>query len=180
MARRDDSAAPRSFAQTIVRETERAARPQPATREAIDAAIAAFVRELTRPGVWRVRVPGTHSGGITHQGLLAVLASQGRDFLQPTIQLKQEVNSALRRQWISSGRVPSRTDLKNSAAPIILEVVETRFERGNGDVLVEPLTPRYAVQKRRLGRGNQPIGVASGELRRAVSRDAYVEWLDGI
>lgn len=177
MAARDDAASvARSIVATIRGETERPARPQPVTRAAIEAALAAFVREVIRPGAWHVRVPGTHAGGITHEHLLDVLAGQGRDFFANTVQLAQAVSTALRREWLSAGRLPSRDELRQTAEPALLDHVEKRFERGNGDVLMQPLTRRYAARKRALGRGSQPIGVASGELRRAVSRDAYVEW----
>lgn len=176
MARRDDSPAARSYSQSIVREATSPARPQPVTRAAIEAALTAFVREVIRPGAWHVRVPGLHTGGIAHDQLIEVLAAQGRDFFANTVQLALAVSTALRREWLGAGRLPSRDELRQTAEPALLDHVEKRFERGNGDVLMQPLTRRYAARKRALGRGTQPIGVASGELRRAVSRDAYVEW----
>lgn len=51
------------------------------------------------------------------------------------------------------------------------------MERGNGDMLFTALTREYAARKRAQGRGSQPITVASGETRSALSRSAYVEWL---
>lgn len=144
----------------------------------IDAAIVAFVREYVRADAWSVIVPGEHTGGISHQSLLAVLASQGRDFLQSTVQLYQAVQIALRREWMGSGRLPTVLQLKATAEPALLDHVELRFsKRGNADISVTPLTQRYAAHKRAIGRGSQPIGVASGELRRAVSRNAKVKWL---
>lgn len=146
-------------------------------RRAIEAKIVAFVREVVKPGRWRVHVPGVHTGGITYEGLLEVLASQGREFLANTVQLSLAVSAALRHEWLSSDTMPTRRELEQTAEQPLLDHVEARFSPGNGDIRVSPLTARYAARKRRLGRGGQPIGVASGELRRAVSRDAYVEWL---
>ena len=179
MARRDDSSGARTVVQALVRDSTpaRSARSEPVTRRAIEAVIVAFTREVVRPGRWRVRVPGTHSGGIDHEGLLDVLASQGREFLQNTVQLALAVSAALRRRWLGSSRMPTLEELRATAEPALLDVVEQRFSPGNGDIRVTALTSRYAAQKRARGRGSQPVGVASGELRRAVSRDAYVEWL---
>jgi hypothetical protein len=179
VARRDDSSPARSVVREVLRDSTpaRSARAEPVSRREIEATLVAFVREVVKPGRWRVRVPGTHSGGIDHEGLLDVLASQGREFLQNTVQLALAVSAALRRRWLGSSRMPTLEELRATAEPALLDVVEQRFSPGNGDIRVTALTPRYAAQKRARGRGSQPVGVASGELRRAVSRDAYVEWL---
>ena len=179
MARRDDSTGARTIVQALVRDSTpaRPTRAEPVTRRAIEATIVAFTREVVKPGRWRVRVPGEHTGGISHEDLLDVLASQGREFLSNTVQLALAVSAALRRRWLGSSTMPTLEQLRETAEPALLDHVERRFERGNGDIAVTPLTPRYAALKRARGRGAQPIGVASGELRRAVSRDAYVEWL---
>jgi len=139
--------------------------------------LTAFVRECVRSDAWEILVPGQHTGGITHQGLLAVLASQGRDLLQPTVQLYLAVSVALRRVFLGGGSLPSVDAMKRASAPALLDHVELRFsKRGNADVMLEPLSAAYAARKRALGRASQPIGVASGELRRAFSRDARVVW----
>lgn len=179
MARRDDSTSARSVVQAVLRgdAPPSAARAEPVTRRAIEARIIAFVREVVKPGRWRVHVPGVHTGGITYEGLLDVLASQGREFLANTVQLALAVGAALRRKWLGSSTMPTLEQLRETAEPALLDHVEKRFSRGNGDIAVTPLTLRYAALKRARGRGAQPIGVASGELRRAVSRNAYVEWL---
>lgn len=124
-----------------------------------------------------MRVPGEHKGGISHEGLIDVLASQGREFLANTVQLSLSVSAALRRRWLGASTLPTLDQLRDTAEPALLDHVERRFSPGNGDIRVTPLTARYAARKRAQGRGSQPIGVASGELRRALSRDAYVEWL---
>jgi len=148
-----------------------------ATRAEIEDALRAFMASHVRSDAWEVIVPGTHTGGITHQGLLAVLASQGRDFLQSTIQLYQAVQKALRAEFLGGGRIPTVTEMKRAVETPLLDHIEERFsKRGNADIKVTPLTAAYAARKRRLGRGNQPIGVASGELRRAYSRTAKVKW----
>ena len=179
MARRDDPTSARSVVQAALRSdsTPSRARAEPVTRRAIEARITAFVREVVKPGRWRVHVPGTHTGGITYEGLLDVLASQGREFLANTVQLSLAVSAALRREWLGSDTMPTERELEQTAEQPLLDHVEKRFSPGNGDIHVTPHTSRYRAQKRRAGRGGQPIGVASGELRRAVSRDAYVEWL---
>lgn len=147
------------------------------TNAEIERALIAFVREYVRTDAWEVIVPGDHTGGISHQGLLAVLASQGRDFLQSTVQLYQAVNVALRREYMGTGALPSLAALKRTAEPALLDHIELRLsKRGNADIRVTPLTAEYAARKRRLGRGAQPIGVASGELRRAFSRNAKIRW----
>jgi hypothetical protein len=148
-----------------------------ATRAQIEAAIAAFVRTYIRADAWEIIVPGEHSGGITHQGLFAVLASQGRDFFQSTIQLYQAVAIGLRREHLTDTVVPTVEKMKRTSEPLLLDHVEARMsKRGNADISVTALTARYAAEKRRRGRGMQPIGVASGELRRALSRSAKVKW----
>jgi len=179
MARRDDPTGARAVVQTVFRNgsTAGGARPESVTRRAIEERLVAFVREVVKPGRWRVHVPGTHSGGITYEGLLDVLASQDRDFLTNTVQLSLAVSVALRREWLSSQRMPTTRELERSAERPLLDVVEARFSPGNGDIRVARLTVKYEKRKRALGRGGQAIGVSSGELRRAVSRDAYVEWL---
>lgn len=170
----------RSIVQSIVSDATTPASsraPTRATRAEIEAAIVAFVREYIRSDAWDVIVPGEHSGGISHQGLLAVLASQGRDFLQSTVQLYQTVQIALRREFLGGGVVPSVDAMKRASETPLLDHIELRLsKRGNADISVTPLTPQYAARKRRLGRGSQPIGVASGELRRAYSRSAKVKW----
>lgn len=153
------------------------ARPKPPSASEIDAVIRAFVREYIRSDAWEIIVPGEHTGGISHQGLLAVLASQGRDFLQSTVQLFQAVSIALRREFMGAQSLPTIDKLKRASEPALLDHIELRLsKRGNADIMATPLTPAYAALKRRLGRGSQPIGVASGELRRAISRNAKVRW----
>lgn len=179
MARRDDSTSARSVIQSALRSdsTPSGAAAEPVTRRAIEARIIAFVRDVIKQKRWRVRVPGTHSGGITHEKLADVLASQGREFFANTVQLSLAVSAALRREWLGSRKMPTTRELERSAEQPLLDVVEARLSPGNGDIRVAPLDPRYEKHKRALGRGGQPIGVSSGEFRRAVSRDAYVEWL---
>lgn len=147
----------------------------PTTNAEIEEVIRAFVSAL--PGAYEIVVPGQHSGGISHQRLLAVLAKQGRDFLQSTVQLIQAVRLALRRAFIGTGKLPGKTQLQKVAGNAILDHVERRFEKGNGDIRVEALTPRYRAWKVKSGRGSQPIGVLTGELRAQYSRKAKVEWL---
>lgn len=151
--------------------------PARATRAEIEAALIAFVREYIRSDAWTIIVPGEHTGGLSHQELLRVLASQGRDFLQSTVQLYQAVAIALRREFLGGGVVPTTEAMKRASETPLLDHVEMRFsKRGNADISVTTLTPKYAARKRALGRGTQPIGVASGELRRAYSRTAKVKW----
>lgn len=151
--------------------------PTVATRAEIDRALTAFVREYIRADAWEVIVPGEHTGGITHQGLFAVLASQGRDFFQSTVQLFQAVKTALQREFFDGGRVPTVAQMKAAIEVPLLDFIELRMsKRGNADVSMEPLSAGYAALKRKRGQGAQPIGVASGELRRAYSRNAKIRW----
>jgi len=133
-----------------------------------------FVERLPRS--YRVTVPGMHTGGISHDGLLLSLASGGRDFLASTVQLIQAVRRALTQAFTAQKILPTIKQLQDVAGTAILAHIEKRFGRGNGDVLMEPLTPAYQMQKARKGRGMQPIGVATGELRAAFQR-AEVKWL---
>lgn len=142
---------------------------------AIEAAIRQFVAKL--PTAFEITVPGMHSGGISHAELLRILAESGRDFLAQTIQLSQAVKLSLMRAFASSNTMPTLSQLQNTASVAILDHVEKRFNRGNGDVIMQPLTADYRTQKARKGRAAQPIGVATGELRAAFSRSAKVRWL---
>lgn len=175
---RDAFVAARAVVDAVRKDVAASPRAQArASNAEIERAINAFVRVFIRSDAWSVVVPGEHSGGISNQGLLAVLASQGRDFLQSTVQLYQAVQIALRREWMGGGVVPSEAQMKRTSEPALLDHIELRLsKRGNADIVAEPLTARYAARKRALGRGSQPIGVASGELRRALSRNAKVKW----
>lgn len=147
------------------------------TNTDIERALIAFVREYVRTDAWEVIVPGDHTGGISHQGLLAVLASQGRDFLQSTVQLYQAVNVALRREYMGGGKLPSVFALKKTTEPALLDHIELRLsKRGNADIRAEPRSPEYVRQLQREGRAGQPVGVRTGELRRAFSRNARIRW----
>lgn len=179
MARDDLSPAARSVVRSVLSPEPSAPQraPSPPSRAELERAVLAFVREAVRPGRWRVRVPGKHSrGGIEYDALLDILASQGRDILANTVQLAQAVRAALLRSLSGARRMPTIEALRKAAEPALLEHVERRMERGNGDVLMTPLSPGYARRKRAEGRGSQPITVATGETRRALSRNAYVEW----
>lgn len=179
MARDDLSPAARSVVRSALSPEPRRAPPRtaPPSRAELERAVLAFVREAVRPGRWRVRVPGRHSrGGIEYDALLDILASQGRDLLANTVQLAQAVRAALLRSVAGARRMPTLAELRAAAEPALLDHVEKRMERGNGDVLMARLSPDYARRKRALGRGSQPITVATGETRRALSRNAYVEW----
>lgn len=180
MARDDLSPATRSVVRSALSPEQRSPRrgALPPSRAELERVVLAFVREVVRPGRWRVRVPGRHSrGGIEYDDLLDILASQGRDILANTVQLAQAVRAALLRSLSGARRMPTLEALRKSAEPALLGHVEKRMERGNGDVMMVPLDPDYARRKRAQGRGSQPITVATGETRRALSRDAYVEWL---
>lgn len=149
---------------------------RPPSAAEIDDVIRAFIADLPRS--FSIVVPGDHSGGISYNRLLLVLAEQGRDFLQTTVQLIQAVRGALRREFAGARSLPTRGEMRRVAGPVMLEHVEKRFERGNGDIRVTPLTPAYRARKAAMGRGGQPIGVASGELRAAFSRRAEIRWKD--
>jgi hypothetical protein len=144
----------------------------------INAAIVAFVRALPRS--FSIVVPGTHDDGLTYDALIGILASQGRDFLLVTVQLTQYVRAQLTRVFAGSKTLPTLAQLRRAAAPAILDHIEERFsKRGNADVLMTPLSRPYAAWKARTGRGGQPIGVLTGDLRAAFSRKAQVKWKGG-
>jgi hypothetical protein len=149
-----------------------AAKPSAAV---VEAAIRRFVADL--PRAFTITVPGSHAGGISHNDLLKALAQGGRDFLAQTIQLAQAVKLALTREFMPPRTMPTTQQLQTVAAVAILDHIEKRFSRGNGDLIMQPLTPDYRIQKARKGRSGQPIGVATGELRAAFSRSAKVRWL---
>jgi hypothetical protein len=153
MARRDDSTSARSVVQAALRSdsTPSRARAEPVTRREIEARITAFVREVVKPGRWRVHVPGTHTGGITYELLLDVLASQGREFLSNTVQLSLAVSAALRREWLGSDTMPTERELEQTAEQPLLDHVEKRFSPGNG-IFRSPRS-RLAIARRSAGWG---------------------------
>lgn len=149
---------------------------KPVSRDDILREIQGFMRRL--PRAFEVLVPGNHKGGISHNDLIQILAGQGRDFLAVTVQLTQAVSLALRQEFMSGKAIPSISQMQKIAAPALLDHIETRFsKRGNADVSMQPLTAKYRAYKASKGRGGQPIGVATGELRAAFSRNAKVRWL---
>jgi hypothetical protein len=150
----------------------------PPSSAEITAVIVAFLRKLPRS--FTVVVPGTHDDGLTYDALIAILASQGRDFLAETVQLTQAVRAALQRVFSRATTLPSVAQLRRAAEPAILDHIEMRFsKRGNADVMMAPLSRPYAAWKARTGRGGQPIGVLTGDLRAAFSRKAKVKWRMG-
>lgn len=150
----------------------------PTSQAEVNAAIVAFVRALPRS--FTVVVPGTHDEGLTYDALIGILASQGRDFLTVTVQLTQYVRAQLTRVFARATAVPTTAQLQRAAAPAILDHIEERFsKRGNADVMMTPLSRPYAAWKARTGRGGQPIGVLTGDLRAAFSRKAQVKWRGG-
>jgi hypothetical protein len=117
-----------------------------------------------------LRLTGNHPSGVPYVALLEYLADGGRDFTQVTVQLRQAVARALREKLTAAGRMPTESEMERAAAPVILDVIERRFERGNGDIRVEPRSAAYMRQLRREGRAGQPIGVRTGALRARISR----------
>ena len=154
---------------------ETARGPKAPSSAEITAAIVAFVRALPRS--FDVIVPGTHDDGLSYDALIAILAAQGRDFLLVTVQLTQAVRAVLQRVFAGVQVLPTLAQLRRAAAPAILDHIEERFsKRGNADVLMAPLSRPYARWKAATGRGNQPIGVLTGDLRAAFSRKAKIKW----
>jgi hypothetical protein len=119
---------------------------------------------------FRLVLDGNHPSGVGYTALLEYLADGGRDFTQPTTQLRQAVARVLRERFASKGVLPTDEQLERAAAPVILDVIERRFERGNGDIRVEARSPAYVRQLRREGRAGQPVGVRTGALRARISR----------
>lgn len=128
------------------------------------------IYEWTRSMRFKLVLNGNHPSGVPYTALLEYLADGGRDFAQPTVQLRQAVARALREKFAGARRMPPDEQLERAAAPVILDVIERRFERGNGDIRVEPRSSPYLKQLRREGRAGQPIGVRTGALRARISR----------
>ncbi len=150
------------------------ARPaRPPTQAAIDATIATF----TRTWRWRVQVPGTHPSGVTFEQLLTYLEGAGFDFLTETVQLRQAVGRALRGVFRGAPAIPTRSQMQGAAEAPLLEHLERRFEKGNGDVSMPRLQPSTLRAKARKGRAGYPIGVNTGALRAQFSRAATIVWL---
>lgn len=142
----------------------------PRAASATRAQIERRIYEWTRAMRFRLVLDGNHPSGVSYTALLEYLADGGRDFTQPTVQLRQTVARALRERFANRGRMPSDAELERAAAPVILDVIERRFERGNGDIRVQPRSPAYVRQLRREGRASQPVGVRTGALRARISR----------
>lgn len=148
------------------RAAPRDATPSGATRAQIERRIYEWTRELR----FRLVLDGNHPSGVSYTALLDYLADGGRDFTQPTVQLRQAVARALRERFAGRREMPSNAELERTAAPVILDVIERRFERGGGDIRVEPRSSAYVRQLRREGRAGQPVGVRTGALRARISR----------
>lgn len=118
----------------------------PRAASATRAQIERRIYEWTSAMRFRLVLDGNHPSGVSYTALLEYLADGGRDFTQPTVQLRQTV------------------------APVILDVIERRFERRNGDIRVQPRSASYVRQLRREGRAGQPVGVRTGALRARISR----------
>lgn len=140
---------------------------QPATRRQIERRIYEWSSAEMR---FRLVLDGNHPSGVTYGQLLEYLADGGRDFTQPTTQLRQAVALVLRQKLAAKGVLPTDEQLERTAAPVILAVIERRFESGNGDIRVEARSPEYVEQLRREGRAGQPVGVRTGALRARISR----------
>lgn len=149
---------------------EAATSEPPAPTRATRAQIERRIYEWTSAMRFRLVLDGSHPSGVSYTSLLEYLADGGRDFTQPTVQLRQAVARALREKLTAAGRMPTESEMERAAAPVILDVIERRFERGNGDIRVEARSAAYMRQLRREGRAGQPIGVRTGALRARISR----------
>ena len=152
----------------------RSERAKQRLRREIRDAVDAFLRE-TR---WRVVVPGTHGpSGLSNQELFEVRALEGRDFLERTVQLDQDVRPKMRALFSSWPRVPSVADLREAYSDMVVAyIAETRFEPGGGDILLTPLSADYAREKAAAGYGGEPIGVRTGEHRDALRDSGRLEF----
>lgn len=144
---------------------------------AVRAANNSAAREFVRTMRWTLTVPGKHADGIAYDILIQRLADQGRDLLHDSVQIRQAVRSDLVRFADGTRRLLLRSDLEKRAATTIREwITDRRQGQGNGDARMTSLTAQYAAQKARKGRGGQPVTVATGDLRRAISRFGQVKF----
>lgn len=140
-------------------------------------AIRETVDEFLRTTQWTVRVPGTHSpSGLSNDELFDVRAKEGRDFLQRTVQLDQNVRPKLRALFAQWRREPTLAELREAYSDLVIEFMVLRFEAGGGDILLTPLSPAYAKEKAAAGYGGEPIGVATGEHRDALRDNGRLEF----
>lgn len=138
-----------------------------AIRETVDA----FMR-TTR---WTIVVPGDRTSDLSNQELFEVLGGQGRDFLTDSVQLKQAVSKEMRFAFAGFPHVPTVTELRaEHTKQVKLFIANQRFAKGGGDLILTPLTPRYAAEKRAAGYGARPIGVRTGKLIAAFRRSAVL------
>ncbi len=116
-------------------------------------------------------VPGAHYNGISNQGLLEVLARQGRDFAADTPKLREHVRHALvaafqHQEWDddTAGQI---------AQDAILAWIVDRIESQGVDIPLAPLTPDWSAWKAHKGYDSR-IGVAKGKWLKAVQRGRVV------
>lgn len=136
--------------------------------------IRAAIREMTdRP--FEIRVPGSHDGGISNQDLFAVLAAQGRDFLDVNRAMMAHCLRVLDEALLAAGDIPTKSDIRERLSDAAVEWALKRMRGEIRDVRVKALTYEYALRKRKDGYGDNPVGVRTGQLFAALER-ARIVW----
>lgn len=128
-----------------------------------EAALRSFAQTLQ----FALRVRGRHSGGVSYEQLLGILAAQGRDFAADSPKLREHVAKGLVEEFGADKRMPAREQLRQIAGALILEWILNRLERSLRDVPIRPNDGAYRAWKRRNARYSAP-GMRSGELRNAI------------
>ena len=141
--------------------------------KAIKYAVTSFARNVQ----FVVRVKGQHYSGLSNEALFEVRANEGRDFLERTVQMDQWVRREMLVAFDGFERVPTLDDLRKLHTKLVIQyIANVRFARGGGDLILTPLTSRYAAYKRKAGRGARPIGVWSGKHLAALRAQGYLEY----
>lgn len=160
----------RGFAATTRTITELGRRDARIAREqarALKRALGEYFKTFARTLGYEIVVPGTHTGGITHQALFDLLAARGWDYGAATRRLRDHVRVTLLSEFSDEPVVPLAFEVESVAAGAILEFVAARLDRRITDIDRPALSPQYARAKRkRFGTGR--AGSASGELADAV------------
>lgn len=151
--------------------------PRPGRPTRAERSLRQAIRQAIRDAAERpfeIRVPGTHAGGISNQDLFAVLASQGRDFLDANSAMVAHCIRVLDDAFLDGGLVPSERSLRDVLSDAAVDWARGRMDGSRRDVRIRALTYQYAKAKAKAGYGDNPIGVRTGQLFAALERARVV------
>lgn len=134
-----------------------------------------FAEDWVRRHRWRLRIPGTHYGGLSNQALLDVRESEGRPFDRRTRAQAEHVIERIADAFESRTTKPGESQVRREGNAALKEWLLMRVERGGFDVPLRQLSPKYAAWKARKYPG-RPIGVARGRWIGAVEKRGFYEF----